>query len=67
MDKKVYFFRTYVDAGLDAAKRGMIKLTGLRRICLDAKVDFFTISKKQWPSKQSMIDRRNELNQDIYR
>jgi len=67
LNKKVYFFRTYVDAALDAATRGMIKLCGLRRICLDAKKDFHDIGKKQWPSKQSMIDRRNELNQDIYR
>ena len=67
LSNKVCFFATYVDAGVDAVKRGMIKKSGLRRICLDAVKDFHHIGKKQWPSKQSMISRRNELNQAIWR
>mmetsp|Transcript_12889 Transcript_12889/g.23588 ORF Transcript_12889/g.23588 Transcript_12889/m.23588 type:complete len:1284 (-) Transcript_12889:1583-5434(-) len=61
----VCFFRTYVEAGIDAAKRGLIRKTGLRRICLDAVKDFQSIGKKQWPSKNAMHSRRAELNHSL--
>jgi hypothetical protein len=68
LDKKICFFRTYVEAGLDAASQSppLILNSGLRRICLDAVKDFHTIPRNKWPSKQAMIDRRKELNQSIW-
>jgi hypothetical protein len=62
-----YFFRTYPEAALLAAKRDppMIRVKGLQRICMDAAKDFLQI--KQFPSDLSKKDRRAELNQAIWR
>mmetsp|Transcript_25958 Transcript_25958/g.54032 ORF Transcript_25958/g.54032 Transcript_25958/m.54032 type:complete len:1266 (-) Transcript_25958:28-3825(-) len=62
---EVCFFRTYVEAGIDAAKRGLIRVQGLRRICLDAVKDFHDIGRKAWPSKQHLHSRRAELNHSL--
>ena len=62
-----FFFRTYPEAALHAATRypPLIRLEGLRRICVDAVKDFKHI--KQWPSDSSKVDRRIELNQAVWR
>jgi len=64
-----YFFRTYPDAALHAATRNppLIKLEGMRRICEDAVNDFCAMSANEWSSPRQMAERREELNQDIWR
>ena len=66
---KPFFFRTYIDAALDAAKRKppFLQIEGLRRICVDAINDFYLIQTKSWPSQKHKWDRFEELNQSIYR
>ncbi len=60
------FFTNYVEAAIDATRQGLIRKSGLRRICLDAVKDFHSIGRKQWPSKSCMVERRSELNQSIW-
>jgi len=66
---KPCFFRTYPDAAIHAATRNppFIRMSGLRRICEDAKKDFCVIQPKQWPSTAHKYLRREELNQGICR
>lgn len=61
------FFSTYPEAALLAASRNppMIRVSGLRRVCVDAAKDFLQI--KQFPSEVAKKDRRAELNQSIWR
>ncbi len=61
-----FFFRSYPEAALDAAKRNFIRPTGLRRICIDAINDFYLIQTKEWPSQKHKLDRRDELNQALW-
>jgi len=63
------FFRTYPEAALFAATRHppMIRVTGLRRVCVDSVKDFRSIQGKQWPSMVHKMERRAELNQSIWR
>ena len=67
-DKPVrpFFFKTYPEAALDAAKRNFIRTSGLRRICMDAINDFYMIQTKNWPSERHKLDRRDELNQALW-
>lgn len=64
-----YFFRTYADAALHAATREppLIKLEGMRRICEDAVSDFYAMSAKEWISMKQKAERRDDLNQDIWK
>jgi len=66
---KACFFTTYPDAALDAATRKppLIRVSGLRRVCQDAVADFYMIQTKEWPSLKHKVDRRNELNQGLWR
>jgi len=66
---KPCFFRTYPDAAVHAAtqKPPLIRMTGMRRVCFDAVRDFFLIEGKQWSSVQQKCNRRDELNQGLYR
>lgn len=63
---KPCFFRTYPEAALDAVTRTppLMRVTGLRRVCLDAGQDFVDISK--WKSPKQQADRRLELNQSLW-
>lgn len=63
---KPIFFRTYIEAALDAAKRNLLQVEGLRRICVDAINDFYLIQTKNWPSQKHKWDRFDELNQSLY-
>ena len=65
-DVRPFFFTTYPEAALDAAKRNLIRPTGLRRICIDAINDFYLIQTKDWPSEKHKLDRREELNQALW-
>ena len=58
------FFTTYPEAALDAARRSppLIRVNGLRRICVESVNDFNLIDEKSWPSKETKWDRRDELN-----
>lgn len=70
-EKELYpcFFKTYPEAALHAASRNppLIRVTGLRRVCDDAVKDFYSIPAKQWQSNKQKADRREELNQAIWR
>jgi len=61
-----FFFKTYPEAALDAAKRNFIRTSGLRRICIDAINDFYLIQTKDWPSEKHKSDRRDDLNQALW-
>ena len=61
-----FFFTTYPEAALDAAKHNFIRSSGLRRICKNAIGDFYLIQTKDWPSEKHKIDRRSELNQALW-
>jgi hypothetical protein len=65
---KPFFFRTYIEAALDAARRRppLLQIEGLRRICVDAINDFYLIQTKSWPSQKHKWDRFDELNQSLY-
>jgi len=63
---KPFFFKTYPEAALDAAKRNFIRVRGLRRICIGAINDFYMIQTKEWPSEIHKCDRRDELNQALW-
>ena len=62
------FFRTYPEAAIHAATRcpPLIRLGGLRRVCLDAVNDFYSIPAKQWQSELQKAERRAELNQSVW-
>jgi len=64
-----FFFTTYPEAALDAVQRNppLIAVAGLRRICQDSVNDFYMIQTKDWPSQKHKWDRRDELNQALYR
>ena len=61
-----FFFHTYPEAALHAARRNppLIRVAGLQRICTDAVKDFEGI--KNWPSEVMKAERRLELNQAIW-
>jgi hypothetical protein len=40
---RICYFRTYVDAALDAYRHNLIRLTGLRRVCVEAVRDYSNI------------------------
>lgn len=63
-----YFFTTYPEAALDAARRNppLIRVSGLRRICVESLSDFNKIDSKSWPSEETKLDRRDELNQSLW-
>eukprot|EP00978_Attheya_sp_CCMP212_P001286 scaffold2680_cov57-Attheya_sp.AAC.1 len=65
---KPCFFRTYVDAALDAVTRNppLIRLSGLKRVCQDAVSDFYMITTNKWPSENHKSLRREELNQALW-
>jgi len=65
-----FFFQTYPEAALDAVTRKpqpLISVSGLGRICQDAVNDFYMIKTKDWPSQKHKWDRRDELNQALWR
>jgi hypothetical protein len=64
-----FFFRTYPEAALHAATRDppLIRIQGLRRICVDAVKDFLQIKASQFASHRAREERRLELNQAIWR
>jgi hypothetical protein len=45
---KIFFFRTYIDAAVDAYKNNLIRLSGLRRVMIESVVDFTMISQATW-------------------
>ena len=58
------FFESYVDASLDAFKHGLIRVSGLRRVMVEAKRDFQNISHAAWESgrrKNPACDREEAL------
>lgn len=63
-----YFFRTYPEAALHAATQHppLIRVDGLRRICVDAVKDFLQIKSALFPSHRAREERRLELNQSIW-
>lgn len=65
---KPFFFRTYIDAALDAATRKppLLQIGGLRRICVEARRQFYEIETKNWPTEKHKWDRFDELNQSLY-
>ena len=64
---KPCFFRTYPEAALDAVRRDppLMRVSGLRRVCLEAFQDFIHIEPKNWSSMKQKADRRQELNQSL--
>lgn len=62
------FFSTYPEAALDAAKRNppLIRLSGLRRVCVESVKDFYSVSSKEWNTPKQKSDRRQELNQALW-
>lgn len=64
---KTCFFKMYPDAALYAAikKPPLIRTRGLLRVCEDAVTDFEMIL--QWSSESQKRDRRQELNQSLWR
>jgi len=64
---KPFFFKTYTDAALHAATRNppLMRISGLRRICVDAINDFYMIQSKQWPSQSHKWNRHMEINQSL--
>lgn len=65
---KPFFFRTYPEAALDAVKREppLMRINGLRRVCVEAVQDFLHIEPKKWLSMQQKAERRQELNQCLW-
>ncbi|TMW62234.1 hypothetical protein Poli38472_009727 [Pythium oligandrum] len=61
----IVFFNTYAGAAVEAYKMGMIRLLGLRKICVDAIKNFEEIVS--WTSPQSRENARNLLNGDLER
>lgn len=63
-----YFFRSYPEAALHAAKCDppLIRVEGLRRICVDAVKDFMQIDPSRFASHRAREERRLELNQAIW-
>lgn len=64
------FFTTYPEAAVHAAtiaKPPLISMKGLRRVCFDATKDFQAISENKWPTISTKAERRQELNQSIWR
>mmetsp|Transcript_31808 Transcript_31808/g.77208 ORF Transcript_31808/g.77208 Transcript_31808/m.77208 type:complete len:1234 (-) Transcript_31808:85-3786(-) len=69
MEFKPYFFHTYPEAALLAAKRDppLIRISGLQRVCSDAVKDFYAIPNTKWHTRKQKAERRAELNQSIWR
>ena len=65
---KPFFFKTYPEAALHAATRKppLIRISGLRRICVDAINDFYMIQTKEWPSQKHKWDRHDDINQSLF-
>ena len=64
------FFTTYPEAALHAAtiaKPPQISMKGLRRICCEATSDFQEIPENKWATTRTKAERRQELNQAIWR
>jgi hypothetical protein len=63
-----FFFRVYPEAALHAATRDppLIRIEGLRRICVDAVKDFLQIKVSQFATHRAREERRLELNQAIW-
>jgi len=66
---KTCFFTVYTDAALFAATQRppFIRMSGLWRVCQDAKWDYCMIAPSQWSSESQKRDRRYELNQSLWR
>ena len=59
-NERVYFFGTYVDAAIDAYKRQLIRLNGLRNIMEEACEDFLIIPESAWlPTNSSKANKLN--------
>lgn len=65
---KPIFFKTYIEIALYAATRTapLLRISGLRRICIDAINDFYMIQTNQWRSQQQKWDRHDEINQSLF-
>jgi len=64
------FFNDYVEAAIHAAtiaKPPLISMKGLRRVCNDARQDFVAIKPEKWATSRTKAQRRQELNQSIWR
>jgi len=62
----VFYFKSYVDAALDAAKNGLIRPSGLRRLAIEANHDFVNISFKVWDDahqKSSSCTREEQVQE----
>lgn len=69
-DFRPCFFTTYPEAAIHAATIAdppLIKMEGLRRICMDAAKDFQSIPGSKWATERMKAERRLELNQAIWR
>ncbi len=62
------FFKTYPEVALHAATRSppLLRISGLRRICIDAINDFYMIQANEWRSMAQKWDRHTETNQSLY-
>jgi hypothetical protein len=65
---KPVFFKTYPEAALHAATRAppLLRISGLRRICIDAINDFYMIQTNEWKSQTQKWDRHDEINQSLF-
>jgi hypothetical protein len=66
---KPIFFKNYPQAALHAASRTppLLRISGLRRICIDAINDFYMIQTNEWKSQLQKWDRHDEINQSLFR
>ena len=64
------YFTTYPEAALHAATVAnppQISMKGLRRICCEANSDFQEIPENKWATIRTKAERRQELNQALWR
>jgi len=52
---RVYYFSTYIDAAIDAYRNNLIRASGLRKIMMEAIVDFNHIPTSDWTSGSTLV------------
>lgn len=58
---KIFYFKSYVDAALDAYVHRLIGAAGLARVCTDAVRDFEEISEASWADAENKIRAQNRV------
>lgn len=62
---KICYFQSYVDAGIDAWRSGLIRVSGLRRIAKEALEDFDRIASDTWASVTGGLSARESRRQEL--